>query len=102
MRLSMTPERPFVWAVLGGIAQATDTLDVYTGVTCPTVRIHLAVVAQATATVTTMMPGRFHVGVGTGEYLNEHVLGDHWPPADVRLEMLEDAVDVIRRLLAGD
>lgn len=95
-------ESPFVWAVLGGIAEATEGLEVVTGVTCPTVRVHPAIIAQAAATVATMMPGRFQLGVGSGEYLNEHVLGDHWPPADVRLEMLEEAVGVIRRLFDGE
>jgi G6PDH family F420-dependent oxidoreductase len=95
-------ESPFVWAVLGGIAEATDDLHVVTGVTCPTVRIHPAIIAQAAATVATMMPGRFHLGVGSGEYLNEHILGDHWPPTDVRHEMLDEAVALIRRLFDGE
>lgn len=95
-------ESPFVWAVLGGIAQVTDRIPVVTGVTCPTVRIHPAIVAQAAATVATMMPGRFLFGLGSGEFLNEHVLGDHWPPTDVRHEMLEDAIGIIRRLFAGE
>lgn len=92
---------PFVWAVLGGIASTTN-LTVTTGVTCPTVRIHPAVVAQAAATMAEMAPGRFRLGVGSGEALNEHILGDRWPPAEVRLEMLEEAVDVMRRLWEGD
>ncbi|MDP9303453.1 MAG: TIGR03557 family F420-dependent LLM class oxidoreductase [Actinomycetota bacterium] len=94
-------ESPFVWGVLGGIALATDRLIVGTGVTCPTIRIHPAVVAQAAATAASMLPGRFFLGVGTGENLNEHVLGDRWPPADVRLEMLEEAIDVMRSLWEG-
>ncbi len=94
-------ESPFVWSVLGGIAGATERLRVGTGVTCPMIRIHPAVIAQAVATTETMMPGRFFLGVGTGENLNEHILGDHWPEAPVRLEMLEEAVEVIRRLLDG-
>lgn len=93
---------PFVWSVLGGIAAATARLRVGTGVTCPTVRIHPAIIAQAAATTAVMFDGRFFLGVGSGEQLNEHVLGDHWPPTDVRLEMLEEAVDVIRKLWAGD
>jgi G6PDH family F420-dependent oxidoreductase len=70
-------------------------------VTCPLIRIHPAVVAQAAATVGTMMPGRFFLGVGSGENLNEHVLGGRWPRPDERLEMLEEAVEVIRLLWQG-
>ncbi len=92
---------PFVWAVLGGIAQATERLELITGVTCPTIRIHPAIIAQAAATVGAMMPGRFSLGVGTGENLNEHILGDRWPAYDVRAEMLEEAIDVIRLLWSG-
>lgn len=92
----------FVWSVLGGIAQVTDRIQVGTGVTCPTVRIHPAVIAQAAATVACMMPGRFFLGVGTGEALNEHITGVRWPPHEVRLEMLEEAVDVIRLLWQGE
>ena len=95
-------ESPFVWAVLGGIAGATEHLEVTTGATCPTVRVHPVIVAQAAATVATMMPGRFSLGVGSGELLNEHVFGDPWPPAEIRHEMLEDAVTLIRRLFAGE
>jgi G6PDH family F420-dependent oxidoreductase len=93
-------QSPMVWSVLGGIAQATQ-LHVYTAVTCPTVRTHPAVVAQAAATTATMMPGRFGLGVGSGEALNEHILGTVWPEAEVRLEMLEEAVEVIRLLWQG-
>jgi coenzyme F420-dependent glucose-6-phosphate dehydrogenase len=92
---------PFVWSVLGGIAQATQRLQVGTGVTCPTIRIHPAIIAQAAATVATMMPGRFFLGVGTGENLNEHVLGDRWPAHDERLAMLEEAIPVMRQLWQG-
>jgi G6PDH family F420-dependent oxidoreductase len=92
---------PFVWSVLGGIATAT-ALTITTGVTCPTVRIHPAVIAQAAATVAEMAPGRFRLGVGSGEALNEHILGDVWPSASVRLEMLEEAVDVLRQLWGGE
>lgn len=94
-------QSPFVWSVLGAIAQATDRLRVGTGVTCPTVRIHPAVVAQAAATCAAMFEGRFFLGVGTGENLNEHILGDRWPAASVRREMLEEAVAVMRRLWEG-
>ncbi|MEA2525060.1 MAG: hypothetical protein QOF73_2287 [Thermomicrobiales bacterium] len=92
---------PFVWSVIGGIAQATERLRLGTGVTCPTIRIHPAIIAQAAATSAAMMPGRFFLGVGTGENLNEHVLGDRWPEYDVRAEMLEEAIEVIRLLWQG-
>jgi G6PDH family F420-dependent oxidoreductase len=92
---------PFVWSVIGAIAATTERIDVATGVTAPIMRIHPAVIAQATATVATMLPGRFYFGVGTGEALNEHVTGEHWPQVDVRLEMLEEAVQVIRDLWEG-
>ncbi|MGH2928684.1 MAG: TIGR03557 family F420-dependent LLM class oxidoreductase, partial [Solirubrobacteraceae bacterium] len=94
-------QSPFVWSVLGAIAQRTERLLLLTGVTCPTVRIHPAIVAQAAATTATLLPGRFWLGVGTGENLNEHILGDRWPPTSVRREMLEEAVDVIRQLFTG-
>ncbi len=91
----------FVWSVVGAIAAATGRLELGIGVTCPIIRIHPAVLAQAAATSATLLPGRFFFGVGTGEALNEHILGDRWPPADIRLAMLEEAVDVMRRLWEG-
>jgi coenzyme F420-dependent glucose-6-phosphate dehydrogenase len=91
-----------VWSVLGGIATATERIRVGTGVTCPLVRTPPALVAQAAATVAEMMPERFFLGVGTGENLNEHITGDVWPPVSVRLEMLEEAVGVMRTLLQGE
>ena len=94
-------QSPFVWSVLGGIAQATERLTIGTGVTCPLMRIHPAIVAHAAATTAAMLPGRFFLGVGTGENLNEHVTGAKWPAPDERLEMLEEAVDVIRKLWEG-
>jgi G6PDH family F420-dependent oxidoreductase len=93
---------PFVWSVLGGIAGATKDLVVGTGVTCPLIRTHPVVIAQAAATVASMMPGRFFLGVGTGENLNEHITGERWPAIDMRLEMLEEAVGIIRELWTGD
>lgn len=93
---------PFVWSVIGGIAQVTQRLALGTGVTCPTVRIHPAIVAQAAATAAAMLPGRFFLGVGTGENLNEHIIGQHWPPFDVREAMLEEAIEVIRHLWEGE
>jgi G6PDH family F420-dependent oxidoreductase len=92
---------PFVWSTLGGIAQATEKIRVGTGVTCPMIRIHPAIIAQAAATVACMMPGRFFLGVGSGENLNEHILGDRWPLPDERLEMLEESVAVMRLLWQG-
>jgi G6PDH family F420-dependent oxidoreductase len=92
---------PFVWSVIGAIAQATKGMKVTTAVTCPTMRMHPAVVAQAAATATLQLDGRFCLGVGSGEALNEHIFSDRWPGADERLEMLEEAVDVIRTLWKG-
>jgi G6PDH family F420-dependent oxidoreductase len=94
-------QSPFVWSVIGGIAAATDRVEVGTAVTCPTVRIHPAIIAQAAATAADMLPGRFFLGLGSGEFLNEHILGDRWPETDVRLKMLEEAIDVIRLLWQG-
>jgi G6PDH family F420-dependent oxidoreductase len=94
-------ESAFVWSVLGAIA-ATTELRMTTAVTCPTDRIHPAVIAQATATVACLAPGRFSFGVGSGERLNEHILGGSWPPAPIRLHRLEEAVTVIRKLWEGD
>ena len=92
---------PFVWSVIGAIAHATERIRLGTGVTCPMIRIHPAIVAHAAATSAALMPGRFFLGVGTGENLNEHVLGDKWPAADERLEMLEEAIAVMRTLWEG-
>jgi G6PDH family F420-dependent oxidoreductase len=93
-------QSPFVWGVLGALARTTN-LPVTTAVTCPTMRIHPAVMAQAAATAAVLLEGRFLFGVGSGEALNEHILGDRWPIADVRLEMLEEAIEVIRKLWSG-
>ncbi|HET8743195.1 MAG TPA: TIGR03557 family F420-dependent LLM class oxidoreductase [Gaiella sp.] len=95
-------QSPFVWGVLGGIAEATERLVLGTGVTCPLLRVHPAIVAQAAATAASMLPGRFFLGVGTGENLNEHVLGQRWPSTQIRREMLEEAVEVLRLLWEGD
>lgn len=81
---------PFVWGVIGALSQATS-LPITTAVTCPTVRTHPAIVAQAAATAAVQLDGRFVLGVGSGEALNELVLGDRWPPAGVRLQMLDEA-----------
>jgi len=90
----------FVWSLIGAISQVTS-LPVTTAVTCPLQRQHPAIVAQAAATSALLTSNRFTLGVGTGEALNEHVLGDRWPSAEERLEMLEEAVYVIRQLLSG-
>ena len=92
----------FVWGVIGAIAVSTETLRLGTGVTCPMIRTHPAIVAQAAATAAATMPGRFFLGVGTGENLNEHVLGDRWPSTGERRDMLEEAVAVMRRLWEGE
>jgi G6PDH family F420-dependent oxidoreductase len=91
----------FVWSVIGAISQVTS-LPITTAVTCPTTRIHPALVAQAAATSAVLTGGRFTLGVGSGEALNEHILGDRWPTTDVRLEMLEEAVEVIPELFTGE
>ncbi|OQD53587.1 LLM class F420-dependent oxidoreductase [Streptomyces phaeoluteigriseus] len=94
-------QSPFVWSVIGALSEAVS-LPIETAVTCPTVRMHPAVVAQAAATSAVMTGGRFRLGVGSGEALNEHILGDAWPPAHVRLEMLEEAIQIMRRLFTGE
>jgi len=92
---------PLVWSTIGALSQATRSLAIGTGVTCPLIRIHPAIVAQAADTSAALLPGRFFLGVGTGENLNEHVLGDRWPGHEERLEMLEEAVAVMRELWQG-
>ena len=87
--------------MIGAIAARTERLRLGTGVTCPLMRTHPVVIAQATATCATMMPGRFFLGVGTGENLNEHVTGARWPAPDERLEMLEEAIEAMRTLWQG-
>lgn len=92
----------FVWGVIGAISQVTSGLTITTGVTAPIIRMHPAIVAQAAATAAALLPGRFRLGVGTGERLNEHITGAPWPRPDLRREMLEEAVAVIRMLWSGD
>jgi G6PDH family F420-dependent oxidoreductase len=92
---------PLVWSTIGAISQTTSNMRVTTAVTCPIIRLHPAIVAQAAATSAVLLEGRFTLGVGSGEALNEHILGDPWPEADERLEMLEEAVEVIRALWQG-
>jgi G6PDH family F420-dependent oxidoreductase len=93
-------QSPFVWSVLGAIAASTSQ-RIMTGVTCPTIRIHPAILAQATATTQLIAKGRFRFGVGSGENLNEHILGHRWPPVETRLAMLEEAIAVVRELWKG-
>ena len=100
--LDVQGHSPFVWGVLGAIAQAAPELTVTTAVTCPTMRIHPAVIAQATATASLLLDGRFIFGVGTGEALNEHIFGDAWPEAAVRREQLEEAIEIIREMWKGE
>lgn len=92
----------YAWAVLGAAAQATERLPLMTMVTCPTFRYHPAVVAQKAATVGVLCGGRFTLGLGAGENLNEHVIGGGWPAPRVRLERLEEAAEIIRELFTGD
>jgi len=95
-------QSPFAWSVLGALAEATDRMSLGTGVTCPLIRYHPALVAQMAATVGSLMPGRFWLGLGTGENLNEHVYGDRWPGTVERISMLREAIQVIRALWTGD
>jgi G6PDH family F420-dependent oxidoreductase len=94
-------QSPFVWGVIGALSEATS-LPVSTAVTCPTIRTHPAIIAQASATAAVQLDGRFVLGVGSGEALNEHILGDPWPSVGVRQSMLEEAIDVIRLLHRSD
>jgi G6PDH family F420-dependent oxidoreductase len=91
---------PFVWSVIGALSEAT-TLPITTAVTCPLIRIHPAIIAQAAVTAAVQCEGRFTLGVGSGEALNEHITGQHWPPPKVRLEMLAEAIEVVRALRTG-
>ena len=100
--MSKQDQSPFVWSTLGGISQATKNMRIGTAVTCPTIRIHPAITAQAAATTVATMEGRFMLGLGSGENLNEHILGNHWPEAPILIEMLEEAISIIRMLWKGD
>jgi G6PDH family F420-dependent oxidoreductase len=93
---------PYAWTLLGAVAQATDRVELMTYVTCPTMRYHPAVVAQSSATLQILAEGRFTLGLGSGERLNEHTTGEGWPGADVRQDMLAEAIEVIRKLHEGD
>src|SRR3954471_24839688 len=93
---------PYAWSVLGAVAQATDRVELMTYVTCPTMRYHPAVVAQKAATISLLSDGRFTLGLGSGENLNEHTIGRGWPAVETRQEMLEEALEIIRALFGGD
>ncbi|WP_345799978.1 LLM class F420-dependent oxidoreductase [Microbacterium sp. AZCO] len=93
---------PYAWTVLGAVAQATSRVELMTYVTCPTTRYHPAVVAQKAATLQLLSEGRFILGLGSGENLNEHVVGEGWPSVDVRQTKLEEAIEIIRALHTGD
>jgi G6PDH family F420-dependent oxidoreductase len=99
--LSAQGHAPYAWTVLGAVAHATERVGLYTYVTCPILRYHPAVVAQKAATLQLLADGRFTLGLGAGENLNEHVVGRGWPPVNVRHEMLAEAVGIIRQLFGG-
>src|SRR3954468_4086317 len=92
---------PYAWSVLGAVTAATERVGLMTYVTCPIIRYHPTVVAQKAATVGLLSDGRFTLGLGSGENLNEHVIGQGWPPANVRHEMFDEAIDIIAELLDG-
>ncbi|WP_409047953.1 LLM class F420-dependent oxidoreductase [Microbacterium sp. HA-8] len=93
---------PYAWTVLGAVAQATSRVELMTYVTCPTMRYHPAVVAQKAATLQVLSDGRFTLGLGAGENLNEHVVGEGWPAVDARQDMLVEAIEIIRALHTGE
>ncbi len=93
---------PFAWSVLGAIAGRTEHLGLMTSVTCPTMRYHPAVIAQAAATMALLSDDRFTLGLGSGERLNEHVIGAGWPGVPERQEMFAEAIDIIHGLLTGE
>ena len=95
-------QSPLVWSVLGGLSVKTERVPIMTAVTCPTIRIHPAIVAQAAATTAALLPDRFILGLGSGENLNEHIVGMGWPHPKERLDMLEEAIELIRRLWTGE
>lgn len=100
--LSAQGHAPYAWSVLGAVAQATERVGLMTYVTCPTMRYHPAVVAQKAATMGLLSEGRFTLGLGSGENLNEHVVGLGWPAVDARQDMLAEAVEIIRALFTGE
>ncbi|TXG89345.1 LLM class F420-dependent oxidoreductase [Rhodococcus rhodnii] len=100
--LSAQGHSPYAWSVLGAVAHATERVELYSYVTCPTIRYHPVVVAQKSATLQILADGRFVLGLGTGESLNEHVVGKGWPSLDTRQDMLVEAVELIRELHTGE
>ncbi len=100
--LSAQGHAPYAWSVLGAVAHATERVELMTYVTCPTIRYHPAVVAQKAATMQLLADGRFILGLGSGENLNEHVVGQGWPPVAQRHEMLREAIEIIRELHTGE
>ena len=92
---------PFAWSMLAAAAADTERIELATGVTCPSIRYHPAIIAQAAATTQILADGRFVLGVGSGERLNEHVIGGGWPSVDVRQAMLREALEIIRLLWSG-
>jgi G6PDH family F420-dependent oxidoreductase len=92
---------PYAWSVLGAVAHATERLPLMTYVTCPIMRYHPAVVAQKAATMGALTQGRFTLGLGSGENLNEHVIGQGWPPVNTRHEMFREAIEIIKELFEG-
>ncbi|MGF0118035.1 TIGR03557 family F420-dependent LLM class oxidoreductase [Promicromonospora sp. Marseille-Q5078] len=93
---------PYAWSVLGAVAHATERVGLMTYVTCPTLRYHPAVVAQKAATLGVLSDGRFTLGLGSGENLNEHVVGAGWPAVDERHELLSEAIEIVSALFTGD
>lgn len=93
---------PFAWTTVGAISARTERVAIGTGVTCPLIRYHPAVIAQAAATAVELSGGRFFLGLGTGEALNEHITSDRWPPANVRQDMLAEALEIMRALWGGE
>ena len=100
--LSAQGHSPYAWSVLGAVAHATERVGLMTYVTCPTMRYHPAVVAQKAATLQILADGRFTLGLGSGENLNEHVVGQGWPTVGTRQEMIAEAVEIIRALHTGE
>src|ERR1700754_3716158 len=100
--LSAQGHAPYAWSVLGAVAHATQRVGLMTYVTCPTIRYHSAVVAQKAATMGVLSQGRFTLGLGAGENLNEHVIGEGWPPVDTRHRMFAEAVQIIKELFSGE
>ena len=100
--LSSQGHAPYAWSVLGAVAQATSVIELMTYVTCPTMRYHPTVVAQKAATMQLLADGRFTLGLGSGENLNEHVIGAGWPGVSTRQDMLAEAIGIIRHLHTGE